>query len=60
MKLIFVHNHIIFRDNFIILSTIIFIDEPLNKFYFLSIIIFMDEICTFVDQIFGSKFNYLL
>ena len=60
MKLIFIYNHIIFRDGFINSSTIIFIDEPLETFYFSSTIIFMDEICTFVDDIVRPDFHYLL
>ena len=59
-KLIFVHNHIIFRDGFINSSTIIFTDEPLETFYFSSTIIFMDEICISMDEIFGPEFHYLL
>ena len=57
-KLIFVHNHIIFRDGFINSSTIMFIAEPLETFYFSSTIIFMDDICTFVDKIFRPEFHY--
>ena len=59
-KLIFVHNHIIFKDSFINSSTIIFTDEPLETFYLSSTIIFMDEISTFVDEIFRPEFHYLL
>ena len=58
-KIIFDHNHIIFRDGFINSSTIIFTDEPLEMFYFSSTIIFMDEI-TFVDEMFRPEFHYLL
>ena len=54
-KLLFVHNHIIFKDGFINSSTIIFIAEPLETFYFSSTIIFMDEICTFLDKNFSSR-----